>query len=92
MDVTDQNEALKKENAQLYAQIRALSQRLAAGSAGRVPTTCVTARDLASFKMLVVPAGPGEGTNAICCIRARYCYAWEDGTALALLSQPRPGE
>jgi hypothetical protein len=92
MDVTDQNEALKKENAQLYAQIRALSQRLAAGSAGRVPNTCVTARDLAFFKMLVVPAGHVEGTDAICCTRAKYCYTLEDDTALALLSQARPGE
>jgi cell division protein FtsB len=34
MNVQDQNDKLKKENAQLYAQIRALSQRLASGSSG----------------------------------------------------------
>ena len=33
-EITEQNEALKRENAQLYAQIKALSQRLAQGSAG----------------------------------------------------------
>mmetsp|Transcript_21467 Transcript_21467/g.53939 ORF Transcript_21467/g.53939 Transcript_21467/m.53939 type:complete len:556 (+) Transcript_21467:40-1707(+) len=33
-DISEQNEALKRENAQLYAQIKALSQRLAQGSAG----------------------------------------------------------
>lgn len=33
-EVSDQNEALRRENADLYAQIKALSQRLAQGSAG----------------------------------------------------------
>eukprot|EP00285_Hemiselmis_virescens_P010692 CAMPEP_0173389334 /NCGR_PEP_ID=MMETSP1356-20130122/11438_1 /TAXON_ID=77927 ORGANISM="Hemiselmis virescens, Strain PCC157" /NCGR_SAMPLE_ID=MMETSP1356 /ASSEMBLY_ACC=CAM_ASM_000847 /LENGTH=553 /DNA_ID=CAMNT_0014346461 /DNA_START=38 /DNA_END=1699 /DNA_ORIENTATION=- len=33
-EISEQNEALKRENAQLYAQIKALSQRLAQGSAG----------------------------------------------------------
>ena len=32
--ISDQNEALRRENADLYAQIKALSQRLAQGSAG----------------------------------------------------------
>lgn len=32
--ISDQNEALRQENADLYAQIKALSQRLAQGSAG----------------------------------------------------------
>jgi hypothetical protein len=36
-EITEQNEALKRENAQLYAQIKALSQRLAQGSAGESP-------------------------------------------------------
>lgn len=35
--VSDQNEALRRENADLYAQIKALSQRLAQGSAGEFP-------------------------------------------------------
>jgi len=33
-EISDQNEALRRENADLYAQIKALSQRLAQGSAG----------------------------------------------------------
>mmetsp|Transcript_30149 Transcript_30149/g.71509 ORF Transcript_30149/g.71509 Transcript_30149/m.71509 type:complete len:571 (-) Transcript_30149:94-1806(-) len=33
-EISEQNEALKRENAQLCAQIKALSQRLAQGSAG----------------------------------------------------------
>jgi len=36
-EISEQNEALKRENAQLYAQIKALSQRLAQGSAGESP-------------------------------------------------------
>ena len=35
--ISDQNEALRRENADLYAQIKALSQRLAQGSAGEFP-------------------------------------------------------
>ena len=34
-DGGDPTEALRRENADLYAQIKALSQRLAQGSAGR---------------------------------------------------------
>jgi len=33
-EISDQNEALRRENADLYAQIKALSHRLAQGSAG----------------------------------------------------------
>eukprot|EP00961_Rhodomonas_salina_P038478 516983-Rhodomonas_salina.3 len=42
-EISEQNEALKRENAQLCAQIKALSQRLAQGSAGISPSFPSTA-------------------------------------------------
>ena len=48
-EISDQNEALRRENADLYAQIKALSQRLAQGSAGGsdfifLESRCICAR------------------------------------------------
>jgi hypothetical protein len=42
-EISDQNEALRRENADLYAQIKALSHRLAQGSAGGCLTRGVPA-------------------------------------------------
>jgi len=44
VDISDQNEALRRENADLYSQIKALSQRIAQGSAGEIDShqTCLT--------------------------------------------------
>ena len=63
-EVSDQNEALRRENADLYAQIKALSQRLAQGSAGEYPTRGVPALlFLTHARCWPVPAA----TAGICC-------------------------
>jgi hypothetical protein len=87
VDISDQNEALRRENADLYSQIKALSQRIAQGSAGEIDShqTCDTVGAFGQGRGLSLTAWPTSGASAICscncdlttfsCARNSCCFA-----------------
>jgi hypothetical protein len=85
VDISDQNEALRRENADLYSQIKALSQRIAQGSAGEIDLhqTCDTVGAFGQGRGLALTAWSTSGASATCscncdlttisCARNTFC-------------------
>ena len=85
VDISDQNEALRRENADLYSQIKALSQRIAQGSAGEIDShhTCDTVGAFGQGRGLSLTAWRTSGASSICscncdlttfsCARNSFC-------------------
>jgi len=95
--ISDHNEALRRENAELNLKIKELSHRLAQGSAGEIDShqTCLSVAALVQGRGLSLTAWSTSGASATCscncdlitfsCARNSFCALMVLFSALLIL-------